>query len=53
MNVGYLEIQKLYDPDCYIFHDVDLIPFDDRNVYVCDAKNPRHLSAKVDKWNFG
>ena len=41
-NVGYLEAMKLYPFDCFIFHDVDLLPEDLRNVYKCGEK-PRHM----------
>lgn len=43
-NVGYLETLKLYDYDCFIFHDVDHIPEDDRNLYTC-SEMPKHLGA--------
>ncbi|GMT12194.1 hypothetical protein PFISCL1PPCAC_3491, partial [Pristionchus fissidentatus] len=51
MNVGYVEATKDYNWDCIIFHDVDLIPEDDRNLYACLA-NPRHMSVAVDKFNY-
>ena len=41
-NVGYLEAMKLYPFDCFIFHDVDLLPEDLRNVYRCGTQ-PRHM----------
>ena len=49
-NLAYLEILKQSsDWDCFIFHDVDLLPEDDRNLYSC-PKNPRHMSVgKVNK----
>lgn len=32
MNIGYKEAIKDYDWACLIFHDVDLVPEDDRNL---------------------
>ncbi|CAF0902217.1 unnamed protein product [Brachionus calyciflorus] len=52
MNSAYLEVLKV-DPkiDCIIFHDVDLIPEDDRNIYTCSSR-PRHLSVAIDKFDY-
>lgn len=46
-NVGVKEISKL-DPErrCFIFHDVDLLPRDQRNLYIC-TEWPRHLCPAV------
>ena len=30
MNIAFLEGVKLYNFQCFIFHDVDLVPEDDR-----------------------
>ena len=43
-NVGFVEAMKAYDWDCFIFHDVDLLPEDDRNLYTCPDQ-PRHMSV--------
>ena len=43
-NVGYTEAIKEYDWNCFIFHDVDLLPEDDRNLYTCQ-NSPRHMSV--------
>ncbi|XP_034945646.1 beta-1,4-N-acetylgalactosaminyltransferase bre-4-like isoform X3 [Chelonus insularis] len=51
MNVGYVEALKERDFDCFIFHDVDLLPQDDRNLYTC-PEQPRHMSVAVDKFNY-
>ncbi|KJH50590.1 N-acetyllactosaminide 3-alpha-galactosyltransferase [Dictyocaulus viviparus] len=51
MNVGYAEGIKLYPWECFIFHDVDLLPEDDRNLYTCPTI-PRHMSVAVDKFNY-
>ncbi|XP_074157405.1 beta-1,4-galactosyltransferase 4 [Sminthopsis crassicaudata] len=42
LNVGYLEALKEENWDCFIFHDVDLVPENDLNLYMCDA-HPKHL----------
>uniref|UniRef100_A0A1A9ZPC3 Beta-1,4-N-acetylgalactosaminyltransferase n=1 Tax=Glossina pallidipes TaxID=7398 RepID=A0A1A9ZPC3_GLOPL len=51
MNVGFLEAMKLYPWDCFIFHDVDLLPLDNRNLYTC-PRQPRHMSVAVDEFNY-
>ncbi|XP_037048101.1 beta-1,4-N-acetylgalactosaminyltransferase bre-4-like isoform X2 [Bradysia coprophila] len=51
MNVGFVEAQKLADWDCFIFHDIDLLPMDDRNLYNCPDQ-PRHMSVAVDTMGF-
>ena len=52
INVGFSEALKDFAWDCFIFHDVDLLPEDDRNLYTCPATNPRHMSVAVSKWNY-
>ncbi|WAR07155.1 BRE4-like protein [Mya arenaria] len=47
MNIGFTEARKYDEFDCFIFHDVDLIPEDDRNMATCSEK-PRHMSPAVD-----
>ncbi|KAF5909542.1 beta-1,4-galactosyltransferase 4, partial [Clarias magur] len=42
LNIGYLEALKDFNWDCFIFHDVDLIPENDHNLYTCDQQ-PKHL----------
>ncbi|XP_015782383.2 beta-1,4-N-acetylgalactosaminyltransferase bre-4-like isoform X1 [Tetranychus urticae] len=51
MNAGVKEALKDNDYHCFIFHDVDLIPEDDRNLYSCPSE-PRHMSVAVDKFNY-
>ena len=48
MNIGYAEAAKLQEHDTYVFHDVDMLPEDMCNLYMC-AQQPRHLSATRDK----
>ena len=51
MNSGFMEIMKRDKWDCIVFHDVDMIPEDDRNIYLCEDF-PTHLSPLIDKFNY-
>ncbi|XP_055895831.1 beta-N-acetyl-D-glucosaminide beta-1,4-N-acetylglucosaminyl-transferase-like [Biomphalaria glabrata] len=51
-NVGYIEALKIDDFDCFIFHDVDLVPIDDRNIYRCHTDGPVHMAAAINKFNY-
>ncbi|BFZ13205.1 hypothetical protein BsWGS_16244 [Bradybaena similaris] len=51
LNVGFLEAEKNAKFDCYIFHDVDLIPLDDRHMYRC-GDNPKHFAVAMNKNKF-
>lgn len=51
MNVGFREAMREEDWDCLFFHDVDLIPEDDRNTYICDS-NPKHAAIAMDKFGY-
>ncbi|KAI0222737.1 Beta-1,4-N-acetylgalactosaminyltransferase bre-4 [Lamellibrachia satsuma] len=52
MNVGFLAALKLIDFDCIVFHDVDMLPADDRQPYTC-FHSPAHMGAFVDKYKYG
>ena len=49
LNVGFVEAMKDFAWDCFIFHDVDLLPEDDRNLYTCPIQ-PRHMSVSIDSF---
>ena len=51
MNAGFLEAKQLFKFDCVVFHDVDMIPEDDRNFYSC-MNSPRHVAPYLNKWNY-
>jgi hypothetical protein len=51
MNIGYKEAKQRMDFDCFIFHDVDLIPFILQNYYGC-VDLPRHLGSALDSYFF-
>ncbi|VDP03807.1 unnamed protein product [Soboliphyme baturini] len=51
-NVGFLYAERSAEKfSCFIFHDVDLLPEDDRNIYRC-GKQPRHFAAGINKFNY-
>lgn len=51
-NSGFLEAMKKKEWDCSVFHDIDMVPMDDRNIYDCPRVNPRHMAIDVDKFKF-
>ena len=50
-NIGFVESLKQHNYSCFIFHDVDLIPENDNNLYTC-TDEPRHLSVAIDKHKY-
>lgn len=52
LNVGFVEAMKVQQWDCFILHDIDLVPSDDRNLYDCPRLNPRHMAIDVDKFDY-
>ncbi|CAD5120754.1 DgyrCDS9314 [Dimorphilus gyrociliatus] len=51
MNAATKEILKEEKFNCFIYHDVDMLPIDDRNIYSCGSE-PRHLSPALDEMRF-
>ncbi|XP_063302603.1 beta-1,4-galactosyltransferase 4-like isoform X1 [Pelobates fuscus] len=51
LNVGYLEALKEMQWDCFIFHDVDLLPENDFNLYLCDTE-PKQLVVVRNTTNY-
>lgn len=51
MNAAFIYASSEYDFQCFVFHDVDLIPEDDRNMYSCPVF-PRHMSVAIDEMNY-
>jgi len=51
MNIAFVEALKQYAFQCFVFHDVDLIPEDDRNMYSC-PQQPRHMSVAIDEMGY-
>ncbi|XP_045196287.2 beta-1,4-N-acetylgalactosaminyltransferase bre-4-like [Mercenaria mercenaria] len=51
MNIGFVESRRQYGYQCFIFHDVDLLPENDHIRYTCSS-SPTHLSAAIDSKNY-
>ncbi|XP_052679156.1 beta-1,4-galactosyltransferase 4-like isoform X2 [Crassostrea angulata] len=51
-NIGFKEASNDSNYDCFILHDVDLLPENDFNIYSCPADHPKHLSVAIDKLNY-
>uniref|UniRef100_A0A0N4ZDE4 Glyco_transf_7C domain-containing protein n=1 Tax=Parastrongyloides trichosuri TaxID=131310 RepID=A0A0N4ZDE4_PARTI len=51
VNVGFVEGLKLYNFDCVIIHDVDLIPEHEKNIYEC-SDQPRHMAVNMNKFKY-
>ncbi|XP_052560918.1 beta-1,4-galactosyltransferase 3 [Tympanuchus pallidicinctus] len=52
LNVGVREALKDEDWDCFLLHDVDLVPENDYNLYVCDEYYPKHMASAMDKFQY-
>ena len=50
-NIGFVETRKNPHHDCFIFHDVDLLPENEQNLYKCQD-NPKHMSTFVDSLGY-
>ncbi|KAK8396008.1 hypothetical protein O3P69_005234 [Scylla paramamosain] len=50
-NIGFVETLKLDHYDCFIFHDVDLLPLNDYNTYGC-THHPRHMYSALDTFRY-
>jgi len=46
-NIGFMEATQDEAWQCCVFHDVDMLPEDNRNLYTCPA-TPRHMSVAID-----
>lgn len=51
MNVGFVESMR-DDWNCFVFHDVDMLPEDSRLEYTCNSKFPLHYAVAVSQFNY-
>lgn len=57
MNIGFKEVNSVENQlylkwNCFIFHDVDMIPEDERLIYTCNHTIPKHFATAVSKWGY-
>jgi beta-1,4-galactosyltransferase 1 len=52
MNIGFTEAQKHGAFDCFVFHDVDLLPVVTGIPYSCSHFGPLHLVPAMDKFDW-
>ncbi|XP_071440193.1 beta-1,4-N-acetylgalactosaminyltransferase bre-4-like [Hetaerina americana] len=50
-NIGFIETIKIFPYPCFIFHDVDLIPQNQNNIYAC-THQPRHMSSSLNTFRY-
>ncbi|EFX75268.1 hypothetical protein DAPPUDRAFT_56278, partial [Daphnia pulex] len=52
LNIGFTEALLQDKYPCFIFHDIDYLPEDDRHSYSCpeDGK-PRQMAFAIDYWD--
>ena len=48
-NIGFNEAKRDHKFTCFIFNDVDTIPEDDRNLYLCNKHKVRHYVTGLDR----
>ena len=53
LNVGFLEsLKDNPNLDCFIFHDVDLLPENDLNIYGCNDNLPLQMAVAVSLYKY-
>ncbi|RLV99004.1 hypothetical protein DV515_00010274 [Chloebia gouldiae] len=52
LNVGVREAMKDEEWDCLVLHDIDLVPENDYNLYICDEYYPKHMASAMDKFQY-
>ena len=52
MNAGFLEALLEDDFQCIMFHDVDIIPENDKNIYGCAQLRPKLLAVSISAFGY-
>jgi len=51
-NIGYKEALKFMSFDCFVLHDVDLLPERLENNYLCDENYPVQMSISISIYKY-
>ncbi|XP_032909089.1 beta-1,4-galactosyltransferase 3-like isoform X4 [Catharus ustulatus] len=52
LNVGVREAMKDEEWDCLVLHNINLVPENDYNLYICDEYYPKHMASAMDKFQY-
>lgn len=52
LNIGYLEALKEIDFDCFVLHDVDMLPENLDNQYICNKNYPTQMAISVSIYKY-
>ena len=52
LNIGFVEAQRDRDWDCFINHDVDMLPESEMNIYKCNRSLPKQMAVSVSTYKY-
>lgn len=52
LNIGYLEALKEMNFDCFVLHDVDMVPENPDNRYICNKQYPTQMAIAVSIYKY-
>jgi hypothetical protein len=56
INIGFMEVIKqknlFNDCNCFIFHDIDMLPENEQNVYACNNEMPKQMATSISVFNY-
>lgn len=52
INIGFIESLKEDDYDCFIFHDVDMLPESNLNIYECNREMPKQMAIAINTYSY-
>jgi hypothetical protein len=54
MNIGFIEVNKqlLDSCNCFIFHDIDILPENELISYKCNNKMPKQMATSISRFNY-